>query len=115
MGHCDHLVDALLEVLRDDGRERDVARLAALDHDATKPQPGARFRTRSVATDLPAHAGVAEDEKNCDVAGAPALARGPDTPAKVPGVPLPSVWSFASQRSAISRREALPISRLYRR
>jgi hypothetical protein len=39
---CDHLIDALLEVLRDDGGERDVARLA-LDHDATKPPAGSEI------------------------------------------------------------------------
>jgi len=65
------------------------------------PQPGGEISDAESRDRVEPHAGVAEDEKNCDVAGAPALARGSDTPAKVPGVPLPSVRSFASQKECL--------------
>ncbi len=53
-------------------------RLAALHHDATEPPAGGEIPDAESRDRLAAHADVAEDENDCDVAGAPAIARGPD-------------------------------------
>ena len=49
------------------------------------PQPAGEISDAESRDRVEPHAGVAEDEKNCDVAGAPALARGPDTPPRSGG------------------------------
>src|SRR6266446_7092238 len=46
-------------------------RLAALHHDATEPPAGGEIPDAESRDRLAAHADVAEDENDCDVAGAP--------------------------------------------
>jgi len=67
--------DAVTEIVRLE-LERNVARFAALDHDATKSQARGEVSDAEGRDRLAAHAGVAEDEKDCDGGGRSSFATG---------------------------------------
>ena len=61
------MLDVLLEVLRDDGGKRDVARLATLDYDAAEPPAEGEVSGAEGRNGLATHASETEDEEDSDI------------------------------------------------